>query len=191
MKKEYDLLKVVSSALDCLPTDSKASKEVYQYCKDNGIVVCFGGSDDLMELRGAIDDEYGCYEGGAICIDEHGTETDAKDYHPIIAYWCKDEDGFAWTYELDAPHEEFCIYDDGDPYCRGIVFFAEDLKKKPAHLTNGGWLRELSDEEFAKVFGKDRCEHCANLVGDKKCSSGGTEACEAGVLAWLRAERKE
>jgi hypothetical protein len=31
--------------------------------KAAGLVVAFGASDDLLEFRGAIDDEVGCYDG--------------------------------------------------------------------------------------------------------------------------------
>ena len=188
MKKDYDLLKVVCGKLDSLPTDTSASKNVYQYCKDNGIVVCFGESDDLMELRGAIYEEYGCYEGGVICVDENGWDANPKDYNPIIANWCKDE--FPWTYELDAKHEEFYIYDDDEPYCKGIVFFVDDLKKKAPPMTNKEWLCSLNDEEFEKqVRWLYVSTSFCDAMGDKCIDFDGQ--CSSCRIAWLRAEHKE
>ena len=111
--------------------------------KAAGLVVVFGASDDLMELRGAIYDEADCYDGGSILIDTKGvtpswesaseSEESAKDYferkakaRTIEALWAK-EGGYSWTYKTDIPHETFEIVEDGEPYCRGIVFSLSDL----------------------------------------------------------------
>lgn len=111
--------------------------------KAAGLVVVFGASDDLMELRGAIYDEAYCYDGGSILIDTKGatpswesaseSEESAKDYferkakaRTIEALWAK-EGGYSWTYKTDIPHETFEIVDDGGPYCRGIVFSLSDM----------------------------------------------------------------
>ena len=51
----------------------------------------------------------------------------------IEAFWCNDEirdelgEIITWTYETDIPHETFMIYEDGDSYCRGIVFSINDI----------------------------------------------------------------
>lgn len=86
--KNYDLLKVAASKLNGLPygLEDRTIKELDAYYKEKGIVICFGQSDDLMELREAIDDEYGCWDGGTICIDEKGNaDADANIYYPITA----------------------------------------------------------------------------------------------------------
>ena len=82
-----------------------------QEAKELGFVVVFGYSDDNAEFRGAIDDEVGCYNGGRIY--ENG-----EDY--IDAVWCEGE--YSWTYNTNIPHATFDIYEDGEKYCRGIVF---------------------------------------------------------------------
>ena len=111
--------------------------------KAAGLVVVFGASDDLMEFRGAIYDEAGCYDGGSILVDTKGvtpswetaseSEESAKDYferkakaRTIEALWAK-EPRYSWTYKTDIPHETFEIVEDGEPYCRGIVFSLLDL----------------------------------------------------------------
>lgn len=128
--KNYDLLKIVASKLNGLPygLEDRTIKELDAYYKEKGIVICFGQSDDLMELRGAIDDEYGCWDGGTICIDEKGNDdADANVYFPITAVWAKEN--ISWQYEFEPKHEVFNIYEDGEIYCRGIVFFVDDLKR--------------------------------------------------------------
>lgn len=115
-----------------------------QYAVNHGIVVVFGASDDLIEFDGAIYDEQGCFNGGMIYLDKDGvSQGGEKLNNSIRAVWCgkdeygkplpgdfKDENGniITWCYVTDIPHETFMIYDEGEPYCRGIVFLKEDLK---------------------------------------------------------------
>lgn len=110
--------------------------------KEFGLVVVFGASDDLMEFRGAIDDEVGCCEGGKAYVspdgiwqDDYGCGGDQqceflknakKKFVPIYALWAIE--GYSWIYDTEIPHETFEILEDGDKYCRGIVFSVEDLK---------------------------------------------------------------
>lgn len=117
--------------------------------KKSGLVVIFGASDDLAELRGAIYDEAGCYDGGEFFLDPTGKqfllpqiedEDDEilKKYGvseaaravlaaaiKVEALWCK-EPGYSWTFATDAPHATFEVMEDGEHYCRGIVI---DLKE--------------------------------------------------------------
>lgn len=101
-----------------------------------GFVVVFGASDDLCEFRGAIDDEAGCFDGGIIHFDKNGIFEDcdsdckyayaAKGLCNIIeAVWA--EDDYPWTYKTDIPHATFDIMEDGEKYCRGIVFDIQSL----------------------------------------------------------------
>lgn len=113
-----------------------------ELAKEHGIVLVFGASDDLMELRGAIHDELGCYDGGIAYLTENGLfsyECEALDDCPheerrklnckqIKAIWNKDWP--CWSYETTIPHHTFCIVDD-DPegaYCQGIAFEVRWLK---------------------------------------------------------------
>lgn len=119
-------------------TDNEA-----KLAKADGLVVVYGSSDDLIEFAGAISDEGGCYDGGTIRFDTKGvlpswssaseSEESAQDYferkakaRAIEALWAK-EPGYSWTYKTDIPHETFEIVEDGEPYCRGIVFAIADL----------------------------------------------------------------
>ena len=45
------------------------TKEEISTARENGFVIVYGCSDDLMEFRGAIDDEGGCFDGGKVCFN--------------------------------------------------------------------------------------------------------------------------
>lgn len=115
-------------------------------------MVVFAASDDLMEFRGAIRDEVGALDGGQAwivngslwigpdCEDNHGRgckHAQAADKaakasgHKIEAIWCQDGSPYAWQITSDVPHAVFEIVEDGDPFCRGIVFDLKDCATAP------------------------------------------------------------
>lgn len=99
--------------------------------KKNDIVIVYGASDDLCELDGALYDEFGCYDGGIAWLNASGDILYNKEPNCkyIKAKWCAEgDDGFAWTYETDIPHEDFEMFDESDKYCRGFVFYLKDLR---------------------------------------------------------------
>lgn len=111
--------------------------------KRNGIVIVFGAGDDLMEFRGAIEDEVVCFGGGITYLDKNGlvlNKCNNKDCpykvcpylqeiilrtKAIRAIW--DTEGYSWIFKTDIPYETFEILENGEKYCRGIVFSKEDL----------------------------------------------------------------
>ena len=112
--------------------------------KAAGLVVVFGASDDLMEFRGAISDELGACGGATARVTTSGLlprweyvdkddEAEAEDYfrrklsgfREVEACW--DTDGYSWVIKTDIPHATFEIVEDGDTYCRGIVFALADI----------------------------------------------------------------
>lgn len=117
------------------------TREEVQLAKEIGYVVVFGASDDLMEFRGAISDEADCYEGEVIYL-EGGKLFETCEHDPycncpyivearskcrtIEAIWARGD--FAWTYKTDIPHAAFDIFEDGEKYCRGIVFDIKELQ---------------------------------------------------------------
>jgi len=110
------------------------TREEIQFARDNGFVIVYGASDDLIEFDGAIYDEGGCFDGGKIYFDKTGiSQDDEEKPNEIEALWCndeiKDENGglITWTYKTTIPHETFMIYDDGESYCRGIVISIDDV----------------------------------------------------------------
>jgi hypothetical protein len=117
--------------------------------KEEGLVVLFGESDDLCELRGAIYDEIGAYHGATLFIkdgrllppiDDDDIEV-LKRYNvletvqsernaatQISIFWCKTKE-YAWTFETAITHATFDIMDDGKKFCRGIIIDLKELGK--------------------------------------------------------------
>lgn len=132
----------LAAQLDGNEYGSEIPTATWRGAKAAGLVIVYGASDDLMEMEGAISDEGGCYDGGTFKIDARGIlpdwadvkddEDTAADYlvrkgnaKEITANW--DTDGYSWTYTTDIPHATFDILEDGEKYCRGIVFSVKDL----------------------------------------------------------------
>jgi hypothetical protein len=116
------------------------SKELFAAMNEARLVAVFGASDDLAEFCGAIDDEIGCYNGGDIFVTPAGLLTNECDNDDcphyqrlektavkIEAVWCETDD-LSWSYKTEIPHVTFDIVEDGEVYCRGIVFSLDDLK---------------------------------------------------------------
>lgn len=115
-------------------------KEVTAEAKAAGIVIVYGASDDLMEFDGAFRDEVGAEDGTTAKVDAKGVlpswesasedEDAAADYmqrkpktRDIQALWSPSEpEGASWAYKTDIPHVTFDVMEDGEIYCRGIVF---------------------------------------------------------------------
>lgn len=61
------------------------TKEQECIAKENNLLVVFGASDDLLEVRGAISDEYGAYDGGEFLLVKKGEmyadNEDENTYH--------------------------------------------------------------------------------------------------------------
>jgi len=121
------------------------TKEEQQQAKENGLVVVFGASDDLMEFRGALYDEYSCYDGGSVLFTSGGQEVDEDDlevlkkyevdksFNKIEAVWGEGYDTgdgdepCSWQYKTDIPHSTFRVIEDNELYCVGIVFHISSL----------------------------------------------------------------
>jgi len=123
----------------------ETTPELEAVAKASGLVIIFGASDDLMEFRGAIDDEVGCWDGGKALIDSKGVlpareqidnDEDLEDFFQrrktakeIEAIWAKGE--YSWQYKTAIPHAVFDVLEDSDKYCQGIVIDLRDLGVKP------------------------------------------------------------
>jgi len=131
--------KEIAEMLNGLEYDENIRDDILKYAKENGVVIVFGASDDQMEFRGAIHDEAGCYGGGWVYFNRSG-ELRSKCEYPFCPYFdamkekaskinaIRGAEGYAWTYETDIPHETFEVVEDGEKYCRGIVFSVDALK---------------------------------------------------------------
>jgi hypothetical protein len=99
-----------------------------------------------MEFRGALYDEFGCYNGGEIKFTKEGKKVSEEDFEVLEKYnavpnlniikaiW---DEGYdtgegdepcLWQYKTDIPHSTFRIMDGSDLFCVGIVFNISDLK---------------------------------------------------------------
>src|SRR5882762_1038014 len=100
------------------------SKELFETMARAGLVAVFGGSDDLAEIRGAVDDEVGACDEGQIYFTKDGMpHNDCEDEDcpyfakllegaaTIETLW--DSGGFSWRYQTDIPHTTFIIKEDG------------------------------------------------------------------------------
>jgi hypothetical protein len=115
------------------------TKDEAKEAQANGLVVVFGLSDDLMEFRGAIRDEIGAWNGTTAILTPDGLlenecSHDDCPYAAKIAAAAKskieaifDSEGYAWVYKTDIPHSTFEVMEDGEKYCRGIVFSMADV----------------------------------------------------------------
>lgn len=111
------------------------TKDEIKIAKENGFIIVYGASDDLMEFDGSLYEEAGCYDGGKVYFYKTGAgNEDFPGSNCIEAVWCDkertDSEGnvIAWTYKTDIPHETFMIYDGGEPYCEAIVFNIDDIR---------------------------------------------------------------
>ena len=107
--------------------------------KESGLVVVYGASVDLMEFEGAITDEISCFDGGTAYLTNEGLlmnqcEDNRCPYFAklrekaatIEAIWSHTP--YSWVYETEIPHETFEIMEEGEFYCKGIVFSLKDVK---------------------------------------------------------------
>ena len=116
----------------------RIQSNILKSAKESGLVIVYGASDDLIEFDGAFNDEAGVNNGGMVEIDKQGIIEDFGEVEHevevcqkwiarhakarrIEALWCE-EPGYSWTYKTDIPHETFEVMEDGEHYCRGIVF---------------------------------------------------------------------
>lgn len=136
---ETETIQSIADRLELSEYPLRLSKAIQEDARKAGIVIVYGASDDLMEFAGAIYDEVGVYDGGHAFVDSMGLvpcwetiDKDDKDAvrdclnregkgHKIEALWCAEGD-YSWTYKTDLPHVTFEIREDGEPYCRGIIF---------------------------------------------------------------------
>lgn len=131
--------KEAAAAMDGNEYLNEGTPELFARMKEAGLVAVFGASDDLVEFRGAINDEAGT---GATPIDGTGIITSKCDCYDcpyfegivegaqtIEPEWAPDDEpALSWRYKTDIPHETFMILEDGEPFCRGIVFRLADVK---------------------------------------------------------------
>jgi hypothetical protein len=129
----------LAAMLDGCEYHDGIADEIVQSAKDNNLVIIHGASDDLVELKGAIDDEDDAYS--LLHISRHGIPKNECDcdcvyfkrwldatiqrgeVREIKAFWCgehnnetMDEAKYAaigeptWCYETTMPHAVFKMF---------------------------------------------------------------------------------
>ena len=136
------------------PDEERAAKAA-------GLVVVFGASDDLVEFRGAMDDEAGACDDSTVYLTTTGIyrpcddrdcpheETAGQRTKRIRARWCA-PDSPCWSYETDIPHATFDVMEDGEVFCRGIVFALADLAQPDLRTATAALVAKL--EAFQPMF---------------------------------------
>lgn len=117
----------------------RLTEEQKASCKENGLLVLSGSSDDLVELDGAESDEYGCFSDeftiflvrnklnekmAHFSVSEEGDPVETE--NPIKCIY----DG-SWRFETKIPHATFDILEaqaSEEIFCIGIVINIADLK---------------------------------------------------------------
>ena len=107
--------------------------------KAAGLVVIFGYSDDNVELRGAIKEEIGMWDGGTLYLHQGGVldDPDAVDCDRCLKRLkeeqkkcvaigcCWDANPYSWLIKPDTdgsiPFAPFEIVEGKEKFCRGIV----------------------------------------------------------------------
>lgn len=125
-----------------------------EQAREAGLVVIFGYSDDLIELRGAIRDEASAYNGTTLHLHRAGligiipfsecerchrrSRRAAELCRAVRCHWdyrcASDDTRWSWWIEADGGKlgAGFTILDeDGDRYCRGLVLAIADLPVVP------------------------------------------------------------
>lgn len=138
-----------------------------EQAKSLGFAIVSGYSDDIIVINGAMCVEEDCYEGGTIYLNSNGICDKDITHLYIEAFWCKD--GYSWTYESNIPHATFEIFEEGDKYCRGMVF---DIKSLQIAEETDKRIEELvSENNRLRTELRGKIEYIAELnetINEKK-----------------------
>ena len=142
----------LAGMLNNVEVGNEDNRKIWDLAYKNGLVICFGYSDDNLELRGAIDDEIGAYDGGeaylyfdknnepcAISNSDERYEDLAQALlrlglefnilkHKVIAEWCPKDLETSWRITATVPYASFNVYEDGDLFCVGCVIDVNYIK---------------------------------------------------------------
>ena len=95
--------------------------------EEDGVVIVYGASDDLIEFEGAISDEGDCYNDEVFYLNKEGLTTSYSKNYVKVTH--PHNGTVQFNYETNIPNVEwFNIVEDGELYCKGFVFNINDLK---------------------------------------------------------------
>lgn len=139
------------------PVD-EITREQERIAAENNLLVLFCRSNDVLEMRGAIHGEVDATGGGDFALILEGEqfsddesdairragsnavmrisdEYDNEDNPRLIRVeWCReDETPLDWGITSNLPSAWFTIFDNGEPFCAGIVIDLDDVKPQKQH----------------------------------------------------------
>ena len=122
---------------------NEITREEAELARKNGIVVAYGVDDNLVEFKGAIEAELGACDGKTLYLSRNG-KIYSEDYYVMD---CAEEidllnrflipdaittlfvtDEYCWEYQTEIPHETFDVIVENEKFCRGIVFYLDDVR---------------------------------------------------------------
>lgn len=107
--------------------------EVKDFAEENGMVIIFGYSDDVMVVRGAINETFGAFKGTTVYFapdgrvltadenEEDRSETKTLPFVKAVKGTMVDGEDVMWNFETSLPCKRFHVMDDGELFCVGIV----------------------------------------------------------------------
>lgn len=146
-------LKEIATRLDGVHRREEDSRINEYELQGFAIVVAFGASDDCIELRGSVCDEFEAYEGTEIMPlrggfvneeglkeindvigDNIGGQINLFEFIPTLkAEWSPDgNDGPAWRITPSCQFAKFNVMEDGEAFCEGAVFYLRDIEEVSA-----------------------------------------------------------
>lgn len=127
--------KELAAVLNGLSYKSMVPPGVIEGAKQDRLIIVWGTEGDTIEFSGALFGSVPCYDGCIIYLDNVGiiknecSNEDCPYFLEKIKYavmlvkghWCATSD-YTWTCATNVPCEGFDVFQDGEKYCRGIVF---------------------------------------------------------------------
>ena len=123
-----------AAALNGREYTKEITRQEEREAKEDKMLIVFGASDDLIELRGVTSDEVGGpgkvqigRNGGVVQELEEAEELIRQGWTPptvileITATWCPDDPKTSWLITSSSEAAPFDIMEDGELYCRGVV----------------------------------------------------------------------
>lgn len=144
---------ILAQQLNNVEYRNEMTEEQIKLAKDNNLLVLFCYSDDCLEARGAIDDEFDAYDGNdylfvkigeefyddevcdeyikisvknRICYAPYGGNFESNKGY-IKVNWFDTFDDVNWRITSNIPSSTFRVNREGKPFCDGIVIDIDEV----------------------------------------------------------------
>jgi hypothetical protein len=114
--------------------------------KEAGLVIVMGGGEDYIELHGALEQEWGVYGAAEILLTREGIFDTHECGEPCRYFTAALKHAQrcgqtlrvvwnattfpTWHFQTTIPHATFDILEEGQVFCRGIVFHLDDIERR-------------------------------------------------------------